>query len=555
MLAQLSIRNFGLIDDLSIDFTGKLTILTGETGAGKSIIIDALRCVLGERINTSHIRDTKKVCFLEAIFECPRAFLETHPFLNDYFEDNEQTLIINRSVSTDGRNKIKVNNISITVSTLKEIGKVLIDFHGPHDHQLLLDPDSHITILDQMSAIKILLKTYQEIWHVYQQTLLQQKKIQESKVSRERDLDLLSHQIDELEQVSLDENHYTEARNDFARISHTEKLFENTQALLSIFENNEIGISDLISNSFAHMRTLNTIDPETTVYGELLSMLQETSDTLISKLNAYRDSLSFSEENSTEIIRKCDAYTDILRKYGPTITDALSFFTKAKEQYNLLIDIDHNDAEIQKKIATLKKELTHAADQISKKRKAAGLKLGKTIESELKELGIKHIQFDCKITHSELHALGSDTITFFISPNAGEELKPLAEIVSSGEAARVMLALKKALTKVDPIPILIFDEIDAQIGGRLGTITGKKLKELAQDRQVILITHLPQIASFADLHLKVEKTVAKGHTIVQVTPLDDTGRISELAHMLSGDQPNTIAHTHAKELLQKAETC
>jgi DNA repair protein RecN (Recombination protein N) len=274
---------------------------------------------------------------------------------------------------------------------------------------------------------------------------------------------------------------------------------------------------------------------------------------LANEIRSYIESLSFEPGEASDINSKCDMYEDIKRKYGPTLEDSRVFYINARSRYDLLLNIEHNDKELRDKISSFGSELDGIAKKMTALRKKAAAGLEKTIESELKELGIKNVRFECRIDRADIGPDGRDKVAFFISPNAGIDLKPLADIVSSGEAARVMLALKKALTKVDPIPVLIFDEIDSQIGGRLGTVTGKKLKELSKDRQVILITHLPQIASFADIHFKVTKNIENGRTGTAVNQLDDKSRVLELAKMMSGEKESAISVAHARQMLEDAQ--
>lgn len=553
MLTQLTIRNFGLIDDLSLDFSKQLTILTGETGAGKSIIIGALRYVLGERLQGSHIRNRNETCTAEAVFTLSTATLEESPLFSEYITDDDPTLIITRQTLPDGRNKIKINGMSITVATLKEIGNHLIDFHGPHDHQMLLAQESHIRIIDRLSKIDPELATYEKYYNEYLATKKEIADINKSRTTRERDLDILSYQINELEQVPLDEKKHDEIMSEYTRLAHTEKLFKETSAVLNLINKDETGIAEMISEAFSSIRTITAIDESTTRFHELLSELQNSADTLAGELESYAETLSFEPEEAKSLTTMCDIYHDMKRKYGPTITDAQKTYTEAKEKYDLLINLEHNDTELHAKLGTLEKELERVAVTISTKRKKAAASLQKTIEQELKDLGIKHVRFESRFDKIALRNDGHDDITFFISPNAGEPLKPLAEIVSSGEAARLMLALKKALIHVDPIPVLIFDEVDAQIGGRLGTVIGKKLKEISALRQVLLITHLPQIAAFAHTHFHVSKQVVDNHTEVTVTELTEDTRLEELAHMMSGDKKSGISLDHAREMIQTAQ--
>ncbi|MBF0484398.1 MAG: DNA repair protein RecN [Candidatus Omnitrophica bacterium] len=550
MLNHLTISNFGLIDQVTLEFDKQLNILTGETGAGKSILIDALRMALGERANIDQIRDKNKPCIIETIFEIKDKNIKQTENLKDFFTEGNE-LIIQRILTADGKNKIKINGFTVTLSQLKELGDNLVDFHGPHDHQQLLSSASHIGMLDRLIDLSELLKEYEEKFRQYTECVKKISQLKELSSTSARELDLLTHQIKELEQVPLDDEHYAQLEQDRTRVNNAERLNENVSQMLNLLESNDTAVSSSIRQTFSLMRQLNSLDESTAKWSENLDQIQELNQQLVVELNAYADSLSFEPEQAQLINQQYDAYDDIKRKYGPTLADARNFYTQAKEKYSLLNDLEHNDQELQKQLSEFTKELKKTADKITKKRKTTSDDLKRTIEHELKELGIANVKFESRVEKTDFSSIGADQVTFYISPNAGEDLKPLAEIVSSGEAARVMLALKKALIKVDPIPVLIFDEIDAQIGGRLGTITGTKLREISRVRQVILITHLPQIAAFADKHFKVTKSVVAGRAVTAVSALDDKNRINELAKMMSGEEETEIALKHAKELLKK----
>lgn len=552
MISQLTIQNAGLIDNLTVEFRERLNILTGETGAGKSILLDALRFALGERMNTSLVRNPELPCVVEVVFEIPKKLLAGHEIFSEYFT-GEKELIISRGYFPDGRSKAKINGFTVTISELKSLGDHLVDFHGPHDHQLLFSPEFHMGMLDRMSDIEELKDSYKKEYQKYTGLLKKQKELEEIALLREREFDTLKDQITELESVPLDEAKYEELLLEQKRLNNYEKIYECVHALINTLENEEAGIDEIIRGAFSPMKTLNNIDESTAGFAEQLEKLQEISAGLLDGLSNYRDSLSFDSETAADITRRCDIYYEIKRKYGPALKDAYKFYEQAKERYELMSNLEDNNEALGKEIAAIKKDLEAAADKISRQRKKAAVILKKTIEKELVELGIKHVKFECRIKKIELNGGGCDLVEFYISPNAGEDMKPLADIVSSGEAARVMLALKKALVEVDPVPVLIFDEIDAQIGGRLGTITGRKLKELSVGRQVILITHLPQIASFAGAHYKVVKTVTNNRTITTVEFLEGEMRIRELAKMMSGEKENQISIQHAREMLEQAQ--
>ncbi len=552
MLTQLTIENFGLIDRVSLEFDEHLNIFTGETGAGKSILIGALRIVLGDRINVSQLRAPKKACTIEAVFSLIQKDLRELDIFADFFSEDDDALIIHRTFQPEGRHKIKVNGISVTISQLKQMGNYLVDFHGPHDHQMLLAQESHIQMLDRLVNFGSDLTAYERIYKEYRLRRTKLHELQDLSSSRERELDLLAHQLKELEQVTLDEFVYEELMHEQAKVNHVQDLNESLQEIVQRLDGDHNGPSENIRKAFGAMKTLNTIDTSTKGFMVQLAQIQEIHTQLLQDLNCYAEGLSVDSQTVQQINTQCDHYETLKRKYGPTFNEVKHFYLEAKEKYDLLVNLEHNDAELQREIKDLEKQLKQCAKKITQKRKKAAVQLKQTIEKELSELGIAHVEFEARVESVELQTHGHDDVTFYISPNAGESLKPLAEIVSSGEAARVMLALKKALIKVDPIPVLIFDEIDAQIGGRLGSITGKKLKEISQQRQVILITHLPQIASFADAHFKVTKSVSDGRALTGVTPLDKKMRVKEIAKMMSGENESKISVKHAEDMLVKA---
>lgn len=558
MLSQLKIQNFGLIDSLTVDFYDKLNVLTGETGAGKSIIIDALRFCLGERLDSSQIRDSNKPCVVEAVFELRRGGvtppLQISEYISDEGEATSHLLIISRTYLPDGRNRIKINGFNVTVSQLREIGNHLVDFHGANDHQMILSEESHIGIVDRLSDLTSEKDEYAKKYIGYLSLQKSLEELQTSSKNREQDEILLKHQIVELEQVPLDETSYQSLLEERERMNNSEKLYEYASELVRIFEDENTGMDKLIIQAFGPMKNLNNLDNKTIEFMNTLKNIQDNASELSHNLGSYLDGLSFDVERTKNINSQSDIYYEILRKYGPALEDAKKMYEAAKNKYEMLLNLEYNDSKLNEERQLVQNELKRIAGKISSKRKKTAVFLKGTIEKELKELGIKNIQFECRIEKTELGSNGQDKVVFYMSPNVGEQLKPLAEIISGGESARVMLAIKKALTKVDPIPVLVFDEIDAQIGGRLGDVTGRKLKELSNDRQVILITHLPQIAAFSDYHFKVTKVVKDNRTVVSVDLLDKNARVEELAKMMSGEEETKIAIEHAVEMLERVGT-
>ncbi|MBU1044465.1 MAG: AAA family ATPase, partial [Candidatus Omnitrophica bacterium] len=394
MISQLTIQNIGLIDKITINFHRHLNILTGETGAGKSILIDALRFVLGERVNTSLVRDPLLPCTVEAIFEIQEKSLSEYDDFLEYFNEENQ-LIINRCYLPDGRSRIKINAFTVTLAQLKKLGDNLVDFHGPHDHQLLFSVQSHIKMLDRLSSIDTLKESYLKDYNKYSELLKKQIELKEMAASREKELDTLGYQIKELNNVPLEEAKYEELLSEQKKLNNRERIYENLNAVIGMLENDQTGINETIRGIFSPMKNLTNIDESIKNFMNQLNTLQETADELLNNLTAYRDSLCFDTETARNINSRCDIYYTIKRKYGPTLEAALKFYEKAKEKYELISNLEHNSASLNKEIISLQEELEKIADKISKQRKKTASALQKTIEKELKDLGIKQVEFEC----------------------------------------------------------------------------------------------------------------------------------------------------------------
>ena len=336
MLTQLTIQNFGLIDNISIEFDKQLNILTGETGAGKSILIGALRIALGERISSSQIRDKNNPCFIEAVFQITTPELQHSAIFHDFLSENDNTLIIQRTYTEKNKNKIKINGFTVTVTQLKEIGNHLVDFHGPHDHQMLLSSDSHKSMLDRLVHFDKSLSKYQSTYAQYIDLRAQHEKLQSLATSRERELDFLSHQIKELEQVSFNETEYKKLIDEQKKINNAEKLSECIHNIHAVLDSDNVG--EYIRQAFSPMKQLNHIDENTSSLMETLNQLQETHEQLITELHDYANGLSFDPQEANRINAKCDFYDDIKCKYGPTLKDAENFYQSAQEKYNTLIN-------------------------------------------------------------------------------------------------------------------------------------------------------------------------------------------------------------------------
>ena len=380
MLTHLVIQNFGLIDRLTIEFSGHLNILTGETGAGKSIIIDALRYVLGERLESSLVRDPKLPCLVQASFEINNKELHDHPLFADFLSGGESELIIERVYQPDGRSKIKINGLALTLGQLREIGNHLIDFHGAHDHQMLLQETQHIIMLDKLVKWDNLKTEYAESFGTYSHLLKELEELSGLAKTNQRDFELIKHQIGDLERVPLEDSEYEKTEQEQSRINNVERLRTSAEQILEIFEDEENGIEGMLRKSFGPLKTLNQLDESTTPLSETLTAVQDNAQDFINTLRGYADSLSFDSEAAQTVNTRYDAYQDIKRKYGPALTDAKNFYVEIKQKFDKLNNFEHNDSELRKKIDEQKKEIVKIAQKITKKRQAAAAELKNTIE-------------------------------------------------------------------------------------------------------------------------------------------------------------------------------
>ncbi|HTL48757.1 MAG TPA: DNA repair protein RecN [Verrucomicrobiae bacterium] len=555
MLLQLTIRNFALIDELSLEFTGGLNVLTGETGAGKSILLDALRLALGERMDRTEFLLPGKPCVIEAAFSADKDFAADEKFAG-FFAAGDECLILKREISPEGKSKCLMNGQIVNLSLLREAGQRLIEFHGQNDQQTIFLPDAHRGLLDRLAGLQGehtgLTKSYAELFRTYKDLRSRHERLLEACQGKQRRLDLLRYQIDEIEKIAPRPEEEEELKTERIRLSHAQKLFDITGAILGALDQEDISASSRVLEAFRQFQSWIKIDESAEPLRANLENVQTGLEELLRDVRDYQEKLSFDEGRLDEIQQRLDQLETLKRKYGGTLTEVLAFFETSKQEYDELVDSEIVEKDLQGEMAKLLPELDKKASEISKLRKRAAQNLKTQVERELKDLAFLQAQFECRLSDTELAEHGKDHIEFYLSPNPGHELKPLAKVASGGEASRILLALKRALARVDNIPCLIFDEIDANIGGRLGETVGRKLREIASERQVLLITHLPQIASFSERHFKVIKTVFKGATRVRYELLEGDDRVKELAQMMSGSRETEISRSHAKEMIKTA---
>lgn len=560
MLTRLTLHNFALINNLTIEFGKGLNVLTGETGAGKSILIDALRLALGERADSSTVGGPDSPAVIEASFEIAKLSHLPAVVTDKFLQPEDEYLILKREINSEGRSRAFINGQFVNLSELKTLGHLLVDIHGQFDHQDILHKDAQRSVVDRLAGLdrraedsgEDLTSRYQGLFVQYRKLIESKEEMVRLQAGRERALDLLDYQIREIEAVNPAPGEEERLIEEKIRMGHSEKLHEITAKILERLSDSDESISSELSKVIRWINELSRIDPS---QEDLCKSSQGVSleiEEIIQALHRYRENLTFDPDRFREAESRLDRFDQLKRKYGGSINAVIDFFNQARTEKDRLENSDLIVRELDKELQDVETRMKQAGESLMKIRVKAAKQLSAMVCRELDDLGLRQARFECRIDGAPYHESGMDDLEFMFQANAGFALGPLAEIVSGGEVSRIMLAIKKALAKVDRIPTLIFDEIDANIGGRLGAVMGEKLKSISVERQILLITHLPQIASYADRHYRVKKTVQNGKTRVDYQRLEGDERVRELAQMMSGDRETPISKDHAREMLKTA---
>ncbi len=571
MLTELRIENFAIIDRLELNFQPGLVTFTGETGAGKSIIIDAVEMVIGGRAEASMIRSGADRAIVEATFTIPsennaaiREVLEREDLL-----DQNEIVTLGREIRRSGRNIARVNGNSVSTSILSEIGDLLIDVHGQSEHLSLLRVREHIRLLDRFAGVESELAAYDETYRKLQAVRHELNDLHQAERDAARRADMLSYQINEIGTARLKPGEEEELKEERNRLANAEGLASLTQeALQALDEGTPEGpaASDLIGQAVHAITSLVRLDPSQTELDELAETISDHLSDLTRSLRNYQESIEFNPKRLDQVEERLSLIQTLKRKYGNTIEAILEFAQEAQHQ---LDTITHAGERIQELDEEEKKLLALLAEQglaLSARRKQAAEQLAQAIEAELDDLHMSGARFQVDFSQRPdpdgvplpdgqkvaFYPNGLEQVEFLVAPNPGEGLKPLVKIASGGETSRLMLALKNVLASADQVPTLIFDEIDQGIGGRVGSVVGRKLWNLGKRHQVLCITHLPQLAAFGGQHFRVQKLVEAGRTHTLVEPVEGEVRIQELAQMMGGISEGTLRS--AEELIQAVET-
>ena len=559
MLVELHVTNFALIDHLDLTFGAGLNILTGETGAGKSIIIDALGLALGERAGADLVRTGANKAAVEAVFDLKNAPAEVRQKLADAGldggEDDEDTLLVTRELArTGGKSQCRINGRLMPVAVLKEIAEGLVDVHGQHEHQSLLSADRHVDILDDWCG-KDALALREKVAGLYSQTNAlkrERERLQTDARERARMLDLYRFQQEEIAGASLRLGEEEELTADRSRLANSEKLSAAAGEAYALLTGGERGGGSALDGLNAALSSVQ----HAAVLDETLSPLAESLQSAVAyaedagrELRAYQETVEFNPERLEEIESRLDLLRTLKRKYGETLEEIVAYGQELAGKLDALENSEAREEELTSAIAKAEAALTETAARLTTARRKASREFSGGIARELGDLGMTATQFEVSIEPHPVGSKGADRVEFLLSPNPGEPLRPLAKIASGGEMSRIMLALKSVLARTGAIPTMIFDEIDVGVGGRTAQTIADKLDALARNAQILCITHLPQIASRAGTHFFIEKQVEGGRTTVSVAPLDPEGRIEEIARMLGGSRRSEAVVQHAREML------
>jgi DNA repair protein RecN (Recombination protein N) len=569
MLTELRIHNFAIIDKLDLNFGPGLIILTGETGAGKSIILDAVVMLIGGRADATFIRTDAEAAFVEGVFhlrgpekEAVHAILQREELMDD-----PDYVVLTREVRREGRSVARVNGRTANVSLLKELGALLIDIHGQAEHLSLLDPRAHLGLLDRYAEVARPLSDYRQIYHALLNLRRELNDLRKAQADAERRVDMLTYQAEEIESARLKPGEDEELRKERDRLANAESLSRNAQEALAVLEEGSPetpAATDLIGQVVQALSALAKIDSAQSDMADQAELLLENVSDLIHNLQDYLDAIEFNPKRLDEVEERLDLIHSLVRKYGGSIPAVIAYGNESRKQLELITTASERIEELEMQEARLLEQLARQGSLLSEKRRTAAVEMSNGIEAELDDLRMEAAKFGVDFqtkpdpngapvedgARVAFDQNGFDRVEFLIAPNPGEGLKPLAKIASGGETSRLMLGLKNVLARADEVPSLIFDEIDQGIGGRVGMVVGQKLWNLSRMHQVFCVTHLPQLAAFGDEHYQVQKLVQGNRTLTLVERLDGEPRLLELSQMLGEVGEGTLRSAH--ELMQVA---
>jgi DNA repair protein RecN (Recombination protein N) len=541
VLTLLRIKNLALVEELEWQVRPGFIAVTGETGAGKSIIIGALQLLLGERADKSLIRTGADLCTVEAVFSGDELQKLNPQLVEAGIEPCEDDLIIKRSFSAAGGTRQFINGSPTTLSILKNVGDQLVDLHGPHDHQSLLSPETQLSLLDSFARAEQTLKEHRKYYRQLQALLTEHAALNTAETAREQELDLLRHQVAEIKSANLVTDEEEEIEKRYKLASNSKRLIELAGAVANKLSESDGSVLSQLAETQRLLRELEKVDSSIAQFSSAHKASVVELSEIAQALSAYAEKLDLDAEQLAALEQRISLFETLKRKYGGSIAEVVAFGERAADRMQ---KIEGRDAELErlaKEIENVRAQMKRTGEALRKLRKKAAPKLSDNIRRNLHDLGFRQSEFEAQLSAlDEPRPSGSDVVELLFSPNPGEPLKPLRAIASSGEISRLMLAIKSALAAHDAIPLLVFDEIDTNVGGEIARAVGAKMQMLGRDHQVICITHLPQVAATASSHFVVTKDVAHGRTFSNLDVVTGKTRQEEIARMLGGKSESAL---------------
>ena len=547
MLRLLHIENIAVIEQADILFEDGFNVMTGETGAGKSIVIDAISAILGERAYRDMIRTGMHKASVRAVFDrVPKL---------DWFSENdipyEDEITVQREIFLDGKNLCRVNGLPVSVSVLKKLGLQLINIHGQHDSAALFDENYHLSFLDNYACNGNLLEEYGEKYRAMQSLKHEIERLSMDEGEKLRRMETLKYQIDEISraELTIGEDETLESKRKLAQ--NAEKLADGLQAAAAGLDGDDDteGAAAMLAQAERALSKIARFDDSLSRIHDLVADLMYQTQDAAEQVRDRIYSLSYSADELERIEERLDTIHRLRRKYGATCEDILAYLERAKKELDEIEFADERMEQLQRKLQKAEQEACAVAERLREARKQAAVGLTERVLKELSDLDMKKVQFACQFTETELSQNGADAVAFYMSANLGEALKPLNKVASGGELARIMLAMKNVLAERDHVPTLIFDEVDTGVSGRAAQHVAEKLRAVSKNKQVLCVTHLPQLAALADTHFLIEKNEHDGRTFTAVTPLDFEGRKRELARIIGGSSITETTLQSAAEML------
>jgi len=553
MLRELSVQNLALVEKAAIRFGPGLNVITGETGAGKSVLMGALNLILGARADRKVLRTGADQGAVRGVFELSAPETVNAMLTEAGLEPCEDgLLIINREIKAEGNGRQSVNDNPVTLTLLKRLGDALVDMHGPYDHQSLLDPDTQRAIVDASGTSAPAHQAYAAAWRALRETRKRRQELEGDSSLLEQQLDLLRYRVQELEQAALEVGEEEKLREEHTLIGNAQNIVEGLSGTLLALDESEGNAFDALAAARRALDGLRPIHPEAEAWFAEVDSLQTQLRELAASLRHAGDRIEADPSRLGWLDDRLAVYSRMRKKYGPAVEDALETLRESKRKLKDLEDRESILAELSIQEAKQLRDLDKVGLALRKERESAAAELSGNILQQLKDLGFPHARFEIAVLPAEPGPDGLDGIDYRFAPNPGESMRSLRDIASSGEISRVMLAIKTLLAAHDRIPVMVFDEIDANVGGEMGHAIGRKMAEAGATRQVLSITHLPQVAVHGHQHIAVRKEVLDGRTYTRVTALEGEDRVDEIARMLGGKQHAKLSGEHARELLQNA---